>query len=203
MIVVHDTLSATRIHTRPGYGGTGAVDPPTPAQVAVLRLTGPLRLAGVPMLRRAVAAALRGPPLTLVIDVAGLVAADEMGLVVFAEVTDTAGRAGVRLVLAAPTPILRERLRQLGARNLEISETVVAGSALADRDEGLTDPPLPMQRQTSTTASTAGGRDSRAWSSASRPNHPRHPNRSHRPPPPAEGHVQTIERTDQVLKLGR
>ena len=97
-----------------------ATDGPT----TVIRLGGSLRCATAPALREAVDAALDGRPVTVVLDLAGLRADDELGLWVLPAMAGDAARRGIDLVIAAPDRALRVRLRRLGGHHLNIAETV-------------------------------------------------------------------------------
>jgi anti-sigma B factor antagonist len=101
---------------------TASVD--TEGPTTVIRLTGSLRCATAPALREAVDAALEERPATVVLDLAGLRADDELGVWVLPAMAGDAARRGIGLVVAAPDRALRVRLRRLGGHKLEITETV-------------------------------------------------------------------------------
>lgn len=85
---------------------------------------GRLRASTTRVVREAVEEALAAAPAAIVLDLADVVADDELGLwVVPALAGDAAGR-GVGFTVVAPTRSLRMRLRRLGARPVEITETV-------------------------------------------------------------------------------
>ena len=117
--------SRSRPADRPGTSAGAlhasvAADGPT----TVIRLGGSLRCATAPVLREAVDAALDDRPVTVVLDLAGLRADDELGLWVLPAMAGDAARRGVDLVIAAPDRALRVRLRRLGGHHLNITETV-------------------------------------------------------------------------------
>jgi anti-anti-sigma regulatory factor len=98
----------------------------TDGRTTVVRLAGSLRCATASALREAVDAALDERPDTVVLDLADARADDELGLWVLPAMAGDAGRRGIDLVIAAPARALRVRLRRLGGRDLEITETVPA-----------------------------------------------------------------------------
>jgi anti-anti-sigma factor len=98
----------------------------TDGATIVIRLAGSLRCATAPALREAVDAALDELPVTVLLDLAGLRADDELGLWVLPAMAGDAARRGIDLVVAAPDRALRGRLRRLGGHQLEITETVPA-----------------------------------------------------------------------------
>lgn len=123
---MQDVLTITHIraradkclHTRAEDAGTAGTRGP-PERVVLIRLAGPLGLSAAPRLLQVVNALVREQPGAIMLDVAAVVIADEMGPLALSELTDTACRHGVRLVLAASVLDLRERLHQLGVSNLQ------------------------------------------------------------------------------------
>lgn len=97
-------------------------------RTTVIHLAGSLRCATAPALREAIDAALGDRPDTVVLDLADAHADDELGLWVLPAMVGDAGRQGIDLVIAAPARALRVRLRRLGGRNLEITDTVPAAA---------------------------------------------------------------------------
>lgn len=95
-------------------------------RTTVLRLHGTLRAATAHAVRELVDDALEASPAVLVLDLADLVAGDDLGLWVLPAMSGDAARRGVRLVVAAPGRPLRLRLRRLGGHALEITDVVPA-----------------------------------------------------------------------------
>jgi anti-anti-sigma regulatory factor len=95
----------------------------------VIHLVGSLQCATAPTLREAINSALEERPDRVVLDLADAHADDELGLWVLPAMAGDAGRQGIDLVIAAPARALRVRLRRLGGRHLEITETVPASAA--------------------------------------------------------------------------
>ena len=92
----------------------------------VLRVCGTLRARSAPTLRDAVTAALRvseAPPPVVVVDLTTVIADDELGLWVLPAMAGDLERVGSALLITVPARRLRMRLRRLGARHLEITET--------------------------------------------------------------------------------
>jgi anti-anti-sigma regulatory factor len=89
----------------------------------VIRLRGSLRYDTAATLRETVDAALTTEPTTIVLDLADVVADDDLGLWVVPAVAGHAHRGGVDFVVVAPVRALRLRLRRLGGRPVEITDT--------------------------------------------------------------------------------
>jgi anti-anti-sigma regulatory factor len=89
---------------------------------AVIRLRGSLRYDTAATLRETVDAALATEPTTIVLDLADVVADDDLGLWVVPAAAGHAHRAGVEFVVVAPVRALRLRLRRLGGRPVEITD---------------------------------------------------------------------------------
>lgn len=89
----------------------------------VIRLRGSLRAATAATVRETVETVLATRPAGVVLDLAGVVAEDELGLWVVPAVAGDAQRCGVLLTVVAPDRKLRIRLRRLGARPIEITDT--------------------------------------------------------------------------------
>ena len=108
----------------------------TDGHTTVIHLAGRLCCATAPTLREAIDAALDDRPDTVVLDLADAHAADELGLWVLPAMAGDAGRQGIALVIAAPARALRVRLRRLGERRMEITDTVPmsAPGVPAERD---------------------------------------------------------------------
>jgi anti-anti-sigma regulatory factor len=103
-------------------GGLSAsidTDRPTPA----IRLRGSLRATTAAALRDAVEIVLACRPAALVIDLAEVTADDDLGVWVVPAVAGDALRRGVRLTVVVPDRHLRARLRLLGARRIEITDS--------------------------------------------------------------------------------
>lgn len=100
----------------------------TDGRTTVIHLAGSLCCATAPALREAIDAALDDRPDTVVLDLADAHAADELGLWVLPAMAGDAGRQGIDLVIAAPARALRVRLRRLGGRKMEITDTVPASA---------------------------------------------------------------------------
>jgi anti-anti-sigma factor len=100
----------------------------TDGRTTVIHLAGSLCCATAPTLREAIDAALDDRPDTVVLDLADAHAADELGLWVLPAMAGDAGRQGIGLVIAAPARALRVRLRSLGGRHLEITDSVPAAA---------------------------------------------------------------------------
>jgi anti-sigma B factor antagonist len=101
----------------------------TDGRTTVIHLAGSLCCATAPALREAIDAALDDRPDTVVLDLANAHATDELGIWVLPAMAGDAGRQGIDLVIAAPARALRVRLRRLGGRHLEITDTVPAAAA--------------------------------------------------------------------------
>jgi anti-anti-sigma regulatory factor len=95
----------------------------TNRSTAVIRLRGSLRYDTAATLRETVDAALATEPATVVLDMAAVVADDDLGLWVVPAVAGHAHRGGVDFVVVAPVRALRLRLRRLGGRPVEITDT--------------------------------------------------------------------------------
>ena len=135
------TRRVPALHSRRSRAGAAAESlsaiAETDGRTTVIHLAGSLGCATAPALREAIDAALDDHPDTVVLDLADVHAADELGLWVLPAMAGDAGRQGIDLVIAAPARALRVRLRRLGGRILEITETVPAaapGSFLQWRD---------------------------------------------------------------------
>lgn len=100
----------------------------TDGRTTVIHLAGSLCCATAPTLREAIDAALDDRPDTVVLNLADAHAADELGLWVLPAMAGDAGRQGIDLIIAAPARALRVRLRRLGGRHLEITDTVPAAA---------------------------------------------------------------------------
>ena len=128
-------MAARRVpDSRPRPRAAGAADGlsavvETDGRTTVIHLAGSLRSATAPTLREAIDAALDERPDTVVLDLADAHADDELGLWVLPAMAGDAGRQGIDLVIAAPARALRVRLRRLGGRHLEITDTVSAAAS--------------------------------------------------------------------------
>ena len=83
----------------------------------VLHLHGALRLVDAEVLVGRVEALWTEQPRTIILDLAGLTTGDELGVLVLPSLVRRARSLGVGLTLAAPSPVLGDRLRQLGFRH--------------------------------------------------------------------------------------
>lgn len=90
---------------------------------AVIQLRGSLSCATAAILRETVEAVLATGPAAVVLDLAAVVADDELGLWVVPAVAGDAQRLGVGLTVVAPERHLRTQLRRLGGRHVEITDT--------------------------------------------------------------------------------
>jgi len=102
-----------------GLQATICADRPT----SVIRFRGSLRATTAATLREAVEAVLAARPSAIVIDLSAVIADDELGLWAVPAVAGDAGRCGVRLTVVAPNRNLRTRLRRLGGRYIEITDS--------------------------------------------------------------------------------
>jgi anti-anti-sigma regulatory factor len=102
-----------------GLQATICADRPT----SVIRFRGSLRATTAATLREAVEAVLAARPSAIVIDLSAVTADDELGLWAVPAVAGDAGRCGVQLTVVAPNRNLRTRLRRLGGRYIEITDT--------------------------------------------------------------------------------
>jgi anti-anti-sigma factor len=120
---------ATVLRERPDDRGCAAVlgglsaTIETDRSTAVIRLRGSLRYDTAATLRETVDAALATEPATVVLDLAAVDADDDLGLWVVPAVAGHAQRGGVEFVVVAPVRALRLRLRRLGGRPVEITDT--------------------------------------------------------------------------------
>ena len=86
--------------------------------VITLRVGHPLTLVEAIVLQQKVLALIARRPDVIVLDVAGLMPIDEMGVLMLPAVARDAAEEGVTVALANPSPPLRDRLAQLGVHNL-------------------------------------------------------------------------------------
>lgn len=86
--------------------------------VMTLRVEPPLSLVEAMVMRHKVQGLIARCPTVIVLDVAGLLPADEMGVLVLPAVTRDAAERGIGVVLTNPSRPLRDRLSQLGVHNL-------------------------------------------------------------------------------------
>ena len=98
----------------------------------MIRLRGTLRADTAARAREAVAGALATAPAVVVLDMNAVTADDALGLWVLPAVAGNAERGGTRLVIAASSRVLRVRLRRLGVRCLDITDTVPPLGAVLD-----------------------------------------------------------------------
>jgi anti-anti-sigma regulatory factor len=86
--------------------------------VIALRVEPPLRLVDALVVQQEVTALLTRRPAVIVLDVAGVVPVDEMGVLALSAVAHDAAEQGSAVVLAYPSRPLRDRLAQLGVRDV-------------------------------------------------------------------------------------
>ncbi len=103
----------------------------TDRRTTVIRLRGSLCCATAATLRETVETALATTPARVVLDLTAVVADDELGLWVVPAVAGDAQRGGVQLIVVAPARQLRIRLRRLGGRPIDITDTVPAAPSSA------------------------------------------------------------------------
>ncbi len=113
----------------PLLAGGLSVTVETHRRTTVIRLRGSLRCATAATLRQTVETVLATGPATVVLDLAEVVADDELGLWVLPAMAGDAQRVGVPLVVVAPARDLRSRLRRLGARPIDITDTAPTGTS--------------------------------------------------------------------------
>jgi len=89
----------------------------------VIRFRGSLRATTAATLRKAVEVVLAARPSAILIDLSAVIADDELGLWAVPTVAGDAARCGVQLTVVAPNRNLRTRLRCLGGRNIEITDS--------------------------------------------------------------------------------
>ncbi|WP_433803286.1 STAS domain-containing protein [Actinomycetospora sp. CA-084318] len=94
---------------------------------AVIRLSGGLRAGTARVLREAVEGALDGGSTAIVLDLTDVVAEDDLGLWVIPAVAGDAHARGVAFTVCAPKRGLRIRLRRLGGRPFDLTDSRPAG----------------------------------------------------------------------------
>ena len=103
--------------------------------VITLRVGHPLTLVEAIDVQRKVRALIARHPAAIVLDVAGLMPTDEMGVLMLPAMAHDAAEEGVTVVLANPSRPLRDRLAQLGVRNLTF---VYRPAPTAPTEDGVT-----------------------------------------------------------------
>jgi anti-anti-sigma regulatory factor len=74
-------------------------------------------------------------PAAIVLDVAGLMPLDEMGVLMLPAVAHDAAEHGIAVALANPSPLLRDRLAQLGVLDLTFFDSPVPTAPTEDEYE--------------------------------------------------------------------
>jgi anti-anti-sigma regulatory factor len=103
--------------------------PPGLDSVTTLRVGHPLRLVEAVVMQQKVLALIARRPGVIVLDVAGILPMDDMGVLMLPSVALDAAEAGVAVAVANPSPPLRDRLAQLGVRNLTFIDRPVPTTA--------------------------------------------------------------------------
>ena len=103
--------------------------------VITLRVGHPLTLDEAIVMQQKVLALIARRPAAIVLDVAGLIPIDEMGVLMLPTVARDAAENGIPVALANPSPPLLDRLAQLGVRNLTFINSPVPTAPTEDEHE--------------------------------------------------------------------
>ena len=128
--------------------------------VITLRVGHPLTLVEAIVMQQQVKALIARRPAAIVLDVAGLMPIDEMGVLMLPAVAHDAAEDGIPVALANPSPPLRDRLAQLGVRNLTFINSPVPTAPTEDEYEqetGSRPISLPPTRPEESTGLTRSG----------------------------------------------
>ena len=129
---------------RPGPRTAPIEHPEGVDSVVTLRVGHPLRLVEAIVMQQKVWALIARRPDVIVLDVAGILPMDDMGVLMLPNVALDAAHEGVVVALANLSPPLRDRLAQLGVRNLTfIDSPVPTRAAVAPGTTRLTGAGLP------------------------------------------------------------
>ena len=128
--------------------------------VMTLRVGHPLTRVEAVVMQHQVKALIAGRPAAIVLDVAGLIPIDEMGVLMLSALAREAAEDGIAVALANPSPPLRDRLTQLGVHDLTFIDSPAPTAPTEDAYQQETGGPpasLPPTGPEETTRLTGSG----------------------------------------------